>query len=237
VGQIASALPPGETFRDYDLMVSSLPNFVADFRGIGVPAAYNKLAFEPAAREVIGVQTRDIAVSFVGNLSKVHDRRVALLEHVATRLPLKLWGTGLERLSPQSPLHACFQGAAWGRRMLEILARSQITLNNHEAVASIHANNLRLYEGTGMGSLLLTDCKSDLADIFVPEEEVAVYDSPQNCVAQIERYLEDGTRRMRVAAAGMRRADKDHSYFRRTSQLLQIFQDVLDGNAATRWMS
>ena len=47
VGQIASALPAGEDFSAYDLMVSSLPNFVAQFRARNVPAVCNRLAFEP----------------------------------------------------------------------------------------------------------------------------------------------------------------------------------------------
>jgi hypothetical protein len=237
VGQIASVLPPGETFSAYDLMVSSLPNFVQQFRQLGVPAAYNRLAFEPSVRDVIGLRVRDIPVSFVGNFSRVHERRIALLEQLAGRVPLKLWGTGIERMSPSSPLHELYQGPAWGRAMLEILARSQITLNNHEAVAGIHANNLRLYEGTGMGSLLLTDRQSDLSDIFVPDEEVAVYDSADGCLRQIERFLGDTDRRAQVAAAGQRRTDSDHSYFRRTGQLLDLFTEVLAGRARTRFLS
>jgi spore maturation protein CgeB len=237
VGQIASALPAGENFKSYDLMVSSLPNFVAFFRSNGVPSAYNRLAFEPLVRDAIGSPVRDIALSFVGNLSSVHHRRVALLEHVAERLPLKIWGSGLERLPPSSVLHKCFQGEAWGRKMLEILARSQITLNNHEAVAGNYANNLRLYEATGMGALLLTDWKSDLDDILASGEELVAYESPMDCVSVVEKLLADGGERTRIAAAGQRRTMNTHNYLRRTGELLQIFEDVMAGNAKSLWLS
>jgi hypothetical protein len=236
VGQIASALPAGEHFEAYDLVVSSLPNFVRHFRASGVPSAYNRLAFEPSVRAEIGNLPKDISLSFAGNLSRVHKRRVALLEYIAERLPLKLWGTGLEALAQDSPLHRCFQGPAWGRDMLEILARSQITLNNHEAVAGIHANNLRLYEATGMGSMLLTDRKSDLHEIFSPDEEVAVYETPEDCVRKIELYMGDQKLRESISEGGLKRVQKDHSYFRRTGELLEIFQGILAGKARQRWL-
>ena len=40
--------------------------------------------------------------------------------------------------------------------MYNILSRSKISFNRHINVAENNANNMRLYEATGMGSLLLT---------------------------------------------------------------------------------
>lgn len=238
IGQIASARPSGENFRAYDLVVSSLPSFVAHFRKRGLPSAYNRLAFEPSVWDRIGPPpVQDIPLSFVGSLSLVHRNRLALLEYVARRLPLKLWGNDIERLPSSSPLHRCYQGQAWGRSMFEILGRSQITLNNHEAVAGPFANNLRLYEASGMGALQLVDRKSDLHKIFVPGEEVAAFDSLEDCVAQAQQLLADDTRRKRIADAGQRRAMETHNYVRRTSELLEIFEGVRAGMARQRWLT
>jgi spore maturation protein CgeB len=235
VGQIASALPAGEDFRGYDLMVSSLPNFVARFRKNGVPAAFNRLAFETSVFDRVDKPpVRDIPVSFVGNLSPDHPERLALLERVAERLPLAMWGSGIEHLSPASPLRKCYRGEAWGRTMHEVLGRSRVTLNLHANFSGAHANNLRLYEATGMGATLLTDRKSDLGDIFAPGEEVATYESPEDCASQVERLLADDGRRESIAAAGQRRTFASHNYFNRTGELLGLFQDVLNGTARRR---
>ena len=236
IAQVASARPPWENFRDYDVVVSSLPNFVAHFRRNGVPSAYNRLAFEPSVFDRIGAQVRDISLSFVGSVAEVHKKRLAMLEYVAERLPLQIWGTDVERLPACSPLHRCYRGEAWGRTMFELLGRSQITLNNHEAVAGIHANNLRLYEASGMGALQLVDHQSDLQGIYLPGEEVAAFDTLNDCVRQAERLMGDAALRNRIAQAGQKRAFESHSYHRRTGELLDIFTGVRAGEARRRWL-
>src|SRR6185437_16040570 len=172
IGQIAAALPEEKDFGAYDLVISSLPNLVEWFRRRGVPAQINRLAFEPSILDRLGRQPpRDVDVSFVGSLSNVHKGRIRLLEQIARDVGLRIWGNGIERLPANSPLHACYQGEAWGRDMFAVLRRSRITINNHLDLAGPWANNMRLYEATGMGTMLLTDAKQNLAEIFVPGEE------------------------------------------------------------------
>jgi spore maturation protein CgeB len=236
VGQIASALPDGEDFRAYDLMISSLPNFVRKFRARGVPAALNKLTFEATIPRTIGEAKRDIPLSFVGNISLDHGKRLVWLEHLARNTPLRIWGSGIEQVPHSSPLHACHQGEAWGRAMYEILGRSRVTLNNHIDLAEDDANNLRLYEATGMGAALLTDAKHNLREIFRPEE-VAAYASKEDCVRQIRMLLSDEPRCAAMGNAGQRRTLVDHNYFRRTGEMLEILAGVMKGEARSRWLS
>jgi hypothetical protein len=223
MGQIASSLPEGDSFENYDLIISSLPNQVAWFRDHGVKSELNRLGFEPSVLELLGPQPeRDIPLSFVGSLSPDHGKRIAFLEYVATHAPLKVWGNGIERLPKSSPLHACYQGEAWGREMYEILRRSKLTLNFHIDLAEDWANNLRLYEATGMGTLLLTDAKRNLAEIFVPGEHVAAYADAQDCVRQIHALLADDATRERIAAAGQQHAIKTQNYYLRTREIAAL---------------
>jgi len=220
IGQIASSLPENEVFNVYDLVISSLPNQVAWFRAQGVKAELNRLAFEPSALERLGPQPEcDIPLSFVGSLSPDHVSRIAFLEYVATRTPLKVWGNGIEALPKTSPLHACYQGEAWGRDMYNILRRSKITLNFHIDLAEGWANNMRLYEATGMGALLLTDWKRNLAEIFVPGEHVAAYTDAEDCVGQVHALLADDVTRERIAVAGQQHAIQQQNYFRRVGEI------------------
>ena len=223
VGQLAAPLPVKKDFSAYDLVISSLPNFVAWFRARGVKAELNRLAFEPYVLQKLGPSPEcDIDVSFVGSLSPEHRSRIALLEYVARRLPLKAWGNGIEGLPASSPLHACYQGEAWGCDMYDVLRRSRITLNWHIDMAEDWANNMRLYEATGMGAMLLTDRKRNLHEIFTPGEQVAVYGSPEECVAQIEHYLANEPARAAIAAAGQRQAIEVHNYYRRVGEFLDV---------------
>jgi hypothetical protein len=227
IGQIASSLPENDPFDAYDLVISSLPNQVAWFRSHGVKSELNRLAFDPSALERLGpAPQRDIPLSFVGSLSPDHVSRIAFLEYVATRAPLKVWGNGIERLAKTSPLHACYQGEAWGRDMYEILRRSKITLNFHIDLAEDWANNMRLYEATGIGALLLTDSKRNLAEIFVPGQHVAAYADAEDCVRQIHSLLADDTTRERIAAAGQQHAIKTQNYFLRTMEIAALAETL-----------
>jgi hypothetical protein len=230
VGQIASSMPEHDSFEGYDLMISSLPNQVEWFRKRGLRAELNRLAFEPALLEKLGpAPARDIEVSFVGSLSADHGKRIEFLEHVAGRAPLKVWGSGIERLPRSSPLHGCYQGEAWGRDMYEVMRRSRITLNFHIDLADGWANNLRLYEATGVGTLLLTDWKKNLHEMFVPGEEIVTYRDANDCVAQIHALLADEATRGRIAAAGQRQAIQHQNYYRRVGEIITLAEKLRSG--------
>jgi spore maturation protein CgeB len=224
-GQIGSKLPQDEDFRDYGLVITSLPAFVQWFRARGINAHLNLLAFEASIVDAMGPSPQqDIPVSFVGSLMAEHAGRIALLEAVARAVPLAVWGNGIERLSPESPLRAAHRGVAWGQEMYDILRRSRISLNQHGHIPLVKgtANNKRLYEATGMGSLLLTDAKSNLGSMFDVGGEVAAYTSSEDCVAKIRHYLAHADERAAIAAAGQRRTLKDHNYFERTGEIIDL---------------
>lgn len=223
VGQIASALPQGECFDSYDLVISSLPNFVEWFRARGVRAELNRLAFEPSVLDMLGpAPNRDVDVSFIGSLSPDHGERIALLEMISAHVKLQLWGNGIERLPKSSSLWRCYRGEAWGRDMYEALRRSRITINHHIDLSEGYANNMRLYEATGAGTLMLVDQKRNLREIFEPGEEVMAYTSPQDCIQTIDRLLRDEPMRARIAANGQARTLAEHNYFRRTGEIISL---------------
>lgn len=232
VGQIAAPRPEGEDYRVYDLVISSLPNFVAWFCRREVRARYNQLAFEPSVLNAMGPQPeRDIPLSFVGSLSPDHAGRVAWLEEIARNTPLKVWGNGIERLPSSSPLHAIYQGEAWGRQMYDVLRRSRITLNFHIDIAEEWANNMRLYEATGAGAMLLTDRQRNIGDIYIDGDEVATYGSTRECIDQAKRYLADEPARAAVAVGGQRKAIEVNNYFNRTGEILEHVAELANVRA------
>ena len=226
-GQFASPLPEDADLGMYDLLISSLPNFVDRFRRAGVPAELNRLAFEPRILDAVPAGERDWPISFVGSISRHHDERGKLIESICEEFDFRIFGQGVERLPQDSPLRARHCGPAWGSGMYRVLGRSKIALNHHIAIAGPYANNMRLYEATGMGALLLTDWKENLHEIFEPGREVAAYRSHDECLEMIRYYLEHEDERAAIAAAGQKRTLRDHTYGRRMEELAAIIERYL----------
>jgi spore maturation protein CgeB len=227
IGQVGIAPSRGEDWGVYDLMISQLPTVVRSFRAMGVRAEVCHLAFEPAILDALpAAPAADIDVSFVGTVSVDHQQRIALLEAVAERYDLKLWGNRPQFLPRSSPLHRCFQSEVWGTDMYRVLQRSRITLNSHIDMAGPEAGNMRLFEATGVGAFLLTDFKDNLDTLFVPDREVAVWRSIDDCLKVIGRYIGDDDGRAAVARAGQARTMAEHTYRHRTSQILGFVEAI-----------
>jgi spore maturation protein CgeB len=223
IGQVGIEPSRGEDWKAYDLMISQLPRVVQRFRTLGIRSEVNHLAFEPAILDSLPeAPAADIDISFVGTVSVEHQQRIALLEAVAARYDLKLWGNRPQTLPATSALHHCFQGEVWGAEMYQVLRRSRITLNSHIDLAGKEAGNMRLFEATGVGTFLLTDFKDNLDTLFAPDREVATWRSPDDCLAAIGRYNNDENGRAEIARAGQARTMAQHTYRHRVGEILGL---------------
>jgi hypothetical protein len=227
VAQVGIEPSRGIDWSIYDLMLSQLPRIVQAFRDAGVRAEVTHLAFEPGLLDDLPpVPAQDVDISFVGSVSEDHRQRIALLEAVAARHDLKLWGNIPRSLPSSSPLHGCFQGEVWGADMYQTLRRSKITLNSHIDIAGREAGNMRLFEATGVGAFLLTDYKDNLHTLFEPDRDVAVWRSIDDCLASIGRYLPDANGRAAIARAGQNRTMAQHTYSHRAQEILGMIGDL-----------
>ena len=166
VGQIACPLPPEAFLQGYDLILSSFPHFVPRLRGLGVASEYFRIGFDTRILEKLGNVDKDLSASFVGGISRHHGKAVPTLEYLARETPIEFFGYGSSCLDSGSPILSKHHGEVWGMDMYRALARSRVTLNRHINVAENNANNMRLYEATGVGALLITDRKDNLNDLF-----------------------------------------------------------------------
>jgi spore maturation protein CgeB len=231
-GQIASRLPPERTLRRFDLLLTSFPHFVERFRDQGLDSEYLKIAFDLKVIEKLrdlGVAvdpaaSREHRVVFVGGLDpNVHGEAIRLLERAAEETGLEVWGYGASGLPQASPIVSRYRGEAWGLGMYEVLARSQIALNRHINLADGYANNMRLYEATGVGALLVTEWAENLSNLFEPEREVIAYENADDLIAQIRRYADTDERRS-IAAAGQARTLREHTYANRIAELSAMLE-------------
>jgi spore maturation protein CgeB len=108
--------------------------------------------------------------------------------------------------------------------MYRALSSASIVLNRHIESAEGHANNMRLFEATGMGALLLTEEAPNLSRLFEPGGDVATYREAADLADSVEHFLEAGDELDAIAAAGRRRTLEDHSYRRRMGELATTLQ-------------
>lgn len=226
VGQVATDLPRGWGYDAYDLVVSSIPDLVDRFRQEGADAEWLPLAFEPSMVERIGRRERDVSVSFVGSFTSRYTDRIDVVEAVARVAPLQTWTANAAAIPEDSPIRPTIQGVAWGRDMYEVLARSRLAVNNHGTIARNAANNLRLFEATGMGALLVTDARQNLRDLF-EVGEVVTYRHPRECAEVVRHYLDHPAEAAKVAAAGQARTLRDHTWRDRMERLVEMVEKRL----------
>lgn len=89
------------------------------------------------------------------------------------------------------------------------------------------AETIRIYEAAGLGCLLLTDWKYILQEMSELDEEVVAYRTPQECEGLIQHYLEHDDWREAIARSGQQRTLREHTYYQRMPELVDIISPLL----------
>jgi SAM-dependent methyltransferase/glycosyltransferase involved in cell wall biosynthesis len=222
VGQIASPVPPRADITSFDIIFSSFPHFVERFRRLGITSYYQPLAFDPRVLDMTGNVSKQYDITFVGGMSPAHGKGQQFLDKLSHLVPLDCWGYGAESLPANSPLRLRHHGEVWGLDMFTTLAHSRITVNRHLDVAENYANNMRLFEATGCGAMLVTDYKDNLNELFEIGSEVVAYRNPEEAAALITYYLQHPEESREIARKGQQRTLRDHTYSQRMKQTAKI---------------
>jgi spore maturation protein CgeB len=227
VGEIASPLPPDSFLLKYDLIVSALTPVVQKLESINVKSEWVPLGFDldnwHRFKQDSGERKEDVV--FVGSISKLQRSTIPLLKSISKTVQnLSVYGprsTGYA-LS-DSNLGHIYRGQAWGKQMFSILGNAKIVINRHGEIAEGYATNMRMFEATGMGSLLLTDASKNIEKLFIPNEEVICYENPQNAAEAIEFLFSNSLKLQEIARNGQIKTHNEHTYEKRALDLIQIF--------------
>ena len=232
--QCGSQPPPAAHVAAYDLVATSFPHFVPRLRALGIDTEYLPLAFDErvlgrlrsAGANPAPEADRPTPVAFVGGVHRpsVHRGGTALLERMCETVDMQVWGYIDDDLAAGSPVRARYHGQAWGLEMYRVLADSRIAINRHGDIAETFANNMRLFEATGVGALLFTEAADNLHELFEPGLEVVAYRDADELVAQVRQYLADDEARIRVARAGQQATLGRHTYAHRMSALAEMLE-------------
>ncbi|WP_415908460.1 CgeB family protein [Oleiharenicola sp. Vm1] len=245
---------PRQFFPDDALVLSPAGHQVATWRAAGVDAHQFRHAFEPAVREGLETHGPRTPVSFLGSCSPLlHPERHRWLAALARQMPLEIWTDSFAAVRPRllvgslrrgrarqvvehffSPLRRRTHGPLYGRAMFAQLARSDITLNCHIAMAQPSAGNMRLFEATGAGACLVTDARRDLDEIFALDSEVVTYGSIEECVERVRWLLDHASAAAEIGARGQRRTLAAHTFAHRAAELEGLIEARLKAGTGGR---
>ena len=235
--------------KGVDLVLTCVDDIKNAYTALGyrcdiLPFAFDRRIFKSLQHELSVKEN----VCFSGTISdNVHQERKGLLmKMIRSNIPFDLYisniGRGLQ-LTSRAQLRAIKdfrfqdyfhyitlqqhnQGGVYGRGMFKTLGSSLIQLNSH-GDNILQAGNMRLFEATGMGTLLLTDWKSNMAEIFTPEEEVVTYSTPQEALDKARYFLRNPTEAMAIAKRGQARTMREYSAEVRMKRFQEFCDDLL----------
>ncbi len=211
-----------QDWRVYDLIAAPSEGMFDYFNKLGLKTELLRFGFESSVLLSLDQNSqKSIPASFVGSIGSIHLERLKVLETLCAKLGEKMcvWAPSADHLQAASSIRKRYQGPAFGCASYQILSASKITVNCHINVAGQFADNMRLFEATGMGTMLITDWKVNLHKMFEPGKEVITYRTAEECAELVHYYLEHDTEREEIARAGQERTLREHTYYHRVQEL------------------
>ncbi|MGE4505238.1 MAG: glycosyltransferase [Desulfovibrionaceae bacterium] len=211
-----------DVFRAYDLTLTNVASIEAGLSALGVRVRRFLHGFPEVAAERAGAKAPRAGFLFSGsviNADKYHTERLQLLAHVMGHTDIRVHTGDRKALLAAGVDEARIHGPLFGTEMFRALGESAVVLNSHIDISLDCAGNMRLFEATGMGACLLTDRTPDLAALFEPDVELAVYSSPEEAVEKARWLLDHPAEARAMAEAGRSRTLAEHTFTHRAEAL------------------
>jgi cephalosporin hydroxylase len=234
IGWRAAIIPQSVDWTEFDLILSSHEPSRRKALEIGAKATEPFIpGFPGFLAEVVKDEPKEWDVVFSGQVSPEHTKRLQVLQEVAS-VPLE--GRGKFSVgyylsaSPEAlpnSVQRYNRGVCWGEQMYRTLKRGKIALNVHIDLASGGAQNMRMFEATGVGSFLLTDYSSDMQQYFEPGVEIETFQDVGELLNKVDYYLEHEDEREEIARRGQERCLRDYSMSQRVIEFDRLIQKYL----------
>lgn len=198
-----------EHVRRFDLVIINDPHHIQGWKHFGAKkvVALPYAAIEPSVHKKIAKTKQDIDVVFIGTLTR--SRQNDLLYLVKQHLQPTIYGYIPHEIKLHPQLQALYQGEAWPQDTARIYNRAKIALNLIDSSMPA-GGNLRTFEIAGCGTFQLAErCPKQW---FMPGKEIVLFKNQPEMVRKIKYYLSHTKARQKIAAAGYKRAHRDHTY-------------------------
>ncbi|AFS54483.1 CgeB family protein [Leptospirillum ferriphilum] len=189
--------------REFDLVFLAQKTFVPRFQEeLDRPVIWLPLACDPELHCPYPV-AEEVDVTFAGSIQSPLQERTRRLKRLSTRFSVRT-----ERVFLDS--------------MPRFLSTGRLLFN-----ASVKNDlNMRVFESLAIGKCLLTDDVPGLRDLFVPGEDLAIYDD-RSLVDVARTLLDHPEIRTRMAASGRKKVLESHTYLHRARTILSTLESSL----------
>ena len=232
----------GADFSAYDAVVCNFPSIIGQYQARGWRGEYFSPAHDPEMDAYAASKDRPIDVLFVGSYSRHHLRRARALDAVASlrhrfNVVFCLDRSTLTRLA-ESPLLrplplgrqrrsadtvAVTEEPVFGRELYTKMAKAKIVLNSAVDMAGADRGNMRCFEATGCGALMVSDI-GNYPPGFVDNQTMMLYQTEDQAAAVINNALQDEQFSRKVAVQGHEMIRNRYS----KSQQWADFKDLVD---------
>lgn len=158
-----------------------------------------------------------VADTYIG-YKCTEQERINTFNAIAKKYNMDLW-----TLSDTSPLHNInVRGGADSDNMMpQIIKCSKINLNltNRPIKSGIP---LRVFDLMGCGGFVISNYQPEIAELFVPDKDIVLYDSIGDLLNKIGYYLEHDDERIAIAASGREKVKNYHTYDIRLAQMFSL---------------
>jgi spore maturation protein CgeB len=112
-------------------------------------------------------------------------------------------------------------GADSNKMMPQIIKCSKINLNltNRPIKSGLP---LRIFDLLACGGFVISNYQPEIPELFVPDEDIVLYDSIPDLLAKIEYYLAHEDERKAIARSGYEKVKKFHSYDERLKLMFEV---------------
>jgi len=251
IGWRASDIPVGTSFVGFDLFLSGLKATGEFALELG---AKNYEFFFPGfpvkiLNKISNVESK-FDLSFVGSWTTAqHQKRNKLIEEICLFAEKtksfypRFYLSGETHLLP-GVVRKYSGEERYGIKMYKGLKEGKIVfdargeirnLSNNVDIAKKETMNMRIFETTGVGSLLLTEYHENLSEFFEIGKEIDVFENEKELLEKIIFYKKNENIRREIAINGQKRCLKDYSMEKRAESLNKIIKKYFTLKNNNQW--
>ena len=115
------------------------------------------------------------------------------------------------------------QKPVFGLEYYKVLSEAQIGLNIHSDISGDHADNMRMFETTGVGTCLMTTESPKNIKVFEPGKEILTFKSKEHLLDILINRVSNKTDIKQISKAGQERTLKHHTIENMYDNIKEIF--------------